>query len=152
MKIKGFVLLATLLCFFIFGFCIFIKSNKSFKKTNYVTQENFSCINQHEITDENNFEFETFNNEATNNKGYLDISNEDFIKKANQVTVNTTYDELINIFGEHPYVVLETGVSLLTYYNDKYSFALSPGADVFLVEHGQSGQSGDGSMIEPEKP
>lgn len=149
MKTINIILFVILICVFVFTFCISLKSNNTLKEVDSVMQEENSVISQYGITDVNNWESETLNNEFFYaDKGYLNISNEDFIKKVNQVTANTTYDELIEIFGESPYVVLETGVNLLTYYNDEYSFILSPGVDVFFMKHNVNirKQSGDGSL------
>lgn len=158
MKTINIILFVILICVFVFTFCISLKSNNTLKEVDSVMQEENSVISQYGIIDVNNWESETLNNEFFYaDKGYLNISNEDFIKKVNQVTANTTYDELIKIFGESPYVVLETGVNLLTYYNDEYSFILSPGVDVFFMKHNinirkQSDNQGMVSVkTEPEK-
>ena len=146
------LLLIVFSCLAMLCFCVEKKHNKSFMKTNYATQENLSNLIQEETTNGYTFELENFNGEVSNNdEGYLDISNEEFVKKVNQVTINTSYAELINIFAKSPYVVLETGVDKLVYFNDAYTLVITPGLGVYLLDNlgttiweRQYGQSGDG--------
>ena len=93
-------------------------------------------------------------------EGFVDITSEDFIKKANTVTLETTEVELIEIFGQPFGFSEETSINNCYYFNETYFLNILPGVSVTVCEINnpekirviasiEPGQSGDGSMIEP---
>ncbi len=71
---------------------------------------------------------------VANGEGFVDISSEDFIKKANAVTLETTEVELIEIFGEPFGFEEETSINSCYYFNDTYLLHVLPGVIVTVCE------------------
>ncbi len=69
-----------------------------------------------------------------NGGGFINIDDDEFIRKSKSVNKNTTYNELVDIFGEEPGDIKERAYDDYFYMNDNYLLRYHYGYGVVLFE------------------
>lgn len=113
-----------------FGVVIVFMSSCSNFNTNNVNLESAGEIENLYSSNE----YLDIDNIIARGEGFIDISDEEFIKKANTITLATTESDLTELFGKSFGMQKETNINTCYYFNDHYFLSVLPGVTVTICD------------------
>lgn len=128
MKKTLIVVCCAILCILVFLVIYLQKQNSSSNDTlsSKTTNESLQKTTRVVLNEEKSVLIDTINTITKSKEGFVSLDDADFMKKAYLVSTDTTYKDLVEIFGETPGAFDELNIINYYYYSENYYFRVTP--------------------------